>query len=879
MILPAGTRLGPYEVISSLGSGGMGDVYTARDTRLGRTVAIKVLSAALSASPDARERLKREARTLSQLSHPHICALYDVGEQRDIDFLVMEVLAGETLASRLAKGPLPFGQAVQLATGIASALDAAHRRGIVHRDLKPGNVMVTPTGAKLLDFGLAKPLAPLVQGSGADATVSFRREMTAEGTILGTIQYMSPEQIEGRPADARSDLFAFGATLFEMATGRRAFTGASPAAIASAIMATDPPAVSSLQPAAPAAFDRLVQGCLAKDPGQRWQSAHDAVLLLPSIADADSRGASPTPSRRSHAALRWAPWVIAAAAVALLIARGAWERPPDPAPPQPITFTIPPPPGSRFFTSVESVEMAVSPDGKQIAFVAVDTTGVRRAWLRPLAAADATPVPGTEGAASVFWSPDGKSLGFFAGDKLKRTDVSGTTPVVLCPTLSSVGYSGSWGRDGRILFASLSAGTGIMAVSSAGGTPVEERKTDPSRGEASLRFPHFLPDGRQYLYLARDRDAGGQLMLAAEGQPPRAIMRVLSNVQYVDPGYLVYVREGTLLAQRFDVATGSVSGDPIAIADPVNYFSSTANAHFSASRGGVVVYQSHTDVAHLAWFDRAGTETAIATMPPGGYLDLRMSADGREVLLPRAQPGNGTFDLWRLDLGRGVDMRLTSDPGNEIGALWVPGRRAIVYARGTPPNVVIRDESTESESTLTPRTEFQEAQDITPDGQWLAYTQRKSSGTFGLFVVRLAEGADRTPSDAYDSPFNHGTARFSPDGHSLAFSAADSGHAEIYVAPFPAAGRKERVSTNGGASPRWSRDGRELFYLSNGALMAAPMTAGRPAGAPVVVFTMPGAGLTDYDVAPDGRFLAIVPETFANQQPMTVIVNWPAKLR
>jgi Tol biopolymer transport system component len=864
-------------VISSLGSGGMGDVYTARDTRLGRTVAIKVLSAALSASPDARERLKREARTLSQLSHPHICALYDVGEQGDIDFLVMEVLAGETLASRLAKGPLPFGQAVQLATGIASALDAAHRRGIVHRDLKPGNVMLTPTGAKLLDFGLAKPLAPLAQGSGADATVSFRREMTAEGTILGTIQYMSPEQIEGRPADARSDLFAFGATLFEMATGRRAFTGASPAAIASAIMATDPPAVSSLQPAAPAAFDRLVKGCLAKDPDERWQSAHDAVLLLQSIAEPD-RHRAPAPSRWSHAAVRWAPWVMAAAAVALFIARGAWQRPPDPAPQRPITFTIAPPSG-RFFTFFENVEMAVSPDGTTVAMAASDTAGLRLLWLRPLAAADATPLPGTEGAVSAFWSPDGKSLGFFADDKLKRIDLPGTTPVVLCPTLSSIGYSGSWGADGRILFASLSAGSSIMAVSSAGGTPVEEQTADSSRPELRLRFPHFLPDGRQYLYLARDENVRGRLMLAVRGQTPREVMQVNSNVQYVDPGYLMFVRDGTLLAQRFDVTTGNVSGDPMAIADPVNYFSSTANAHFSASRGGVVAFQSHSDVAHLAWFDRAGTETVIATMPPGGYLDLRMSADGREVLLPRAQPGNGTFDLWRLDLRRGVDERMTSDPGNEISALWVPGRRAIVYARGTPPHMVVRDESTGAESPVTPGTDFQGAQDITPDGQWLAYTQRKNTGTFGLFVLRLAAAADRTPSDAYDSPFEHDTARFSPDGHSLAFSAADSGHAEIYVAPFPANGRKERVSTNGGTSPRWTRNGRELFYLSKGALMAAPMTAGRPAGAPVVVFKTPGAGLADYDVSADGRFIAIVPETFANQQPMTVIVNWPAKLR
>ena len=418
-----------------------------------------------------------------------------------------------------------------------------------------------------------------------------------------------------------------------------------------------------------------------------------------------------------------------------------------------------------------------------------------------------------------------------------------------------------------------------MAVSSAGGVPVEERKVDSSQGERQLQFPHFLPDGRHYLYLSRDKNFGGRLMLAADGQAPREVMQVLSNVQYVDPGYLMFVREGTLLAQRFDATTGLLSGDPIAIADPVNYFSSTANAHFSTSRGGVVAYQSHSDVAHLAWFDRAGTETAIATMPPGSYLDLRMSADGREVLLPRGQRGNGTYDLWRLDLRRGVDERLTSDPGNEIAGLWVPGRPAIVYARGTPPHMVIRDESTGAESPVTPGTDFQQALDITPDGQWLAYSQRKANGTFGLFVMSLAAGADRTPSAAYDSPFGHDTARFSPDGHWLAFDAADSGRREIYVAPFPATGRKERVSTSGGAGPRWSRDGRELFFISNGALMAVPMTAGRSAAAPVTVFKLAGTAWNDYDVSPDRRFLAIVPDTFANQQPMTVIVNWVAKLR
>ena len=367
-------------------------------------------------------------------------------------------------------------------------------------------------------------------------------------------------------------------------------------------------------------------------------------------------------------------------------------------------------------------------------------------------------------------------------------------------------------------------------------------------------------------------------MLAARGQTPREVMQVNSNVQYVNPGYLMFVRDGTLLAQRFDATTGRVSGDPVAIADPVNYFRSTAIAHFSASRGGVVAYQSHTDVAHLAWFDRAGTETVMTTMPPAGYLDLRMSADGREVLLPRLQPGIGTYDLWRLDVTRGVNQRMTSDPGNDIDALWVPGRPAIVYGRGTPPHMVIRDEPTGAESPVTPGTDFQGAQDITPDGQWLAYTQRGSNGTFGLFVLRLTEGADRTPSGAYDSPFEHGSARFSPDGHWLAFVAADSGQPEVYVAPFPATGRKEQRLD---ARRQWAAlepgRPRAVFHLEwrvDG--RADDGRALRRRAGPRVQTRAP---MGRYDVSPDRRFLAIVPDTFASQQPMTVIVNWLAKLQ
>jgi eukaryotic-like serine/threonine-protein kinase len=879
--LAPGTRLGPYEIVSPLGAGGMGEVYRARDTRLDREVAVKVIAAELSASSEQRQRFEREARTISQLSHPHICALFDVGEQDGRAFLVMELLQGETLADRLMKGPLSLEQTLRCGVEIADALDKAHRQGVVHRDLKPGNIMLTKSGVKLLDFGLAKALQPVASTAGTAIETTLSPNLTEAGMFVGTLQYMAPEQLSGVPADARSDIFAFGTVLFEIATGRRAFVGDSRIALASAILNEQAPAPSSVRAEIPRALDRLIRICLAKDPDERWQTAHDVRLQLAAIADDRSGSTMPAVAPHTSGNRRieiWLPWAFAG--VALLAAAAAWLRPRSvvPATSPSVRFLIPPPPGGAFVDSVETLSIALSPDGSQLAYIAADAKGARSVWLRPLVAAEGRPIAGTEGARAMIWSPDGRSIAFFAGDKLKRLDLPDSAPVTLSD-VPDVRTVGTWGA-GEILFAAVPGG--IYRVAASGGAPVVERAPDRAHGEAALVWPWFLPDGRRFLYLVRRPDGSGSVMVAEVGKPGREVLRAVSSTQYVDPGYLVFSRDGTLLAQRFDAATAQTSGEPFPIVEPVRYFLSTGAATFATSRNGVLVYQANPDRGRLVWLDRAGKEVGVVS-EGGSHTRVRISPDGRRVLFDRAQPRIGTANVWMVDVERGVEQRVTSDRLSQFGALWLPGVNAALFSGRVPPHIFRKDLTTGAETEVLQG--FNLAEDVSPDGRTLAFTQRTANGNFDIWT--LPTDTLRGPKPLLESASDEASVRFSRDGRYIAFASDELGRYEVFVMPYPLTGSKMRVSTGGGSLPRWSRDGRELFYISGDRhLMSVPIRTA-PAlevGAPQPLFAIvggtlwadpkPSNGWPDFDVSIDGRrFLANVSQP-ANEQPLTAVLNW-----
>ncbi len=565
MTLSAGQRLGPYEIVGPLGAGGMGEVWTARDTRLDRLVAVKVLPRALAIDPGRRARFEREARAIAALGHPNVCALFDVGRADGPDggtlYLVMERLDGETLASRLRRGRLSVPEAIQLGVHLADALAAAHRRGIVHRDLKPGNVMLTPAGAKLLDFGLASQDD---SGAGAAAggetatnpTMTFAPDRPA--VVAGTAPYLAPERLRGQSADARSDIFALGCVLFEAFAGRRAFAGATRDDIVGALLDPGPaPDLREASPAVPPALALLVGQCLAKDPDTRWQCADDVTRGLRLVEEGASRPGEPRGATGRWRTIGPGVLALAAAAVALTL---FLTRPSPPPSPRPIRFSLPPPPGHTFALELDdTLPLALSPDGSQIAFVARNSDQATRLWLRPLAATEARPLPGTDGAQSPFWSPDGRSLAFFAGGKLQRFDLPAGPALLLCDAPSGATPHGTWGRDGRILFASVQ-GEALYSASTAGGESVAAVRPDAPGGRVS--WPAFLPDGRHFLYLERAPDGRDRILLAGPDRPPRAVLSAASNVQYVDPGYLVFAREGTLLGQRFDLVSGRVAGEP-----------------------------------------------------------------------------------------------------------------------------------------------------------------------------------------------------------------------------------------------------------------------------------------------------------------------------
>ena len=878
MTLAPGSRLGPYEVVALLGAGGMGEVYRATDTRLKREVAIKVLPARFAGSAERRQRFEREARAAAALSHPRICAIHDVGSNEGIEYLVMELLDGESLADRLSRGPLPVDQVRRIGQEICSALDAAHGAGLVHRDLKPGNVMLTKSGAKLLDFGLAK-LRERLEKPGFSLVETWKGEetLTEAGAILGTIAYMAPEQLQGRPVDTRVDLFALGCVLFEMATGRRAFAGTTKASVIAAILSTDPPAVSSLSPGCPMVLDRLVRVCLAREPEARWQSAHDVGLQLGAIQE----DPAVVPLTVVSGPVRFLPWAVAALAVLAAATLGVhWLNGRSvPREGTGVRFWVPPPPGMSFSGSFEGRVFALSPDGRALAFIAAGADGTSRVFLRPLASLEPRPLAGTEGVNSIFWSPDSRSLGFFVGGKLKRLDpASGGAAVPVCDVRDAT-HAGSWGADGQIVF-SMAQGDTIYAASTGGGAARPILRADPTKKEGRLTWPSFLADGVRFLYLAHRTDNSKALMLFEPGRPPREIGPIASDARHLESGFLLFVREGTLLAQQFDPDTARLSGEPILVAPNLDYFLSSGSAGFSASRDGTIATHFGESSDRFVWLDRQG-RPGSSVVSPGRNMRMVLSPDGGRLLFDRTRPGVGTWDVWILDLARGGEERVTSAPETEIAGAWTPDGQGIFYSanRGRSPQLVRRDLETGRDEDVTPQSGFQQAQAVSPDGRTLAFLERSPtrSGRFEAWTVAL-DGTGRR-SALLPSTFRQSEIRFSPDGRFVALVSDETGRPEVYVTAFPPSGRKVRVSSDGASLMRWSRASGEILYVSADRKMVAVPVKTAPSlqiGKPAILFEVQGPRRwTGFDVTADGqRFLAIVPEVSGFEAPLSIVTGW-----
>jgi Tol biopolymer transport system component len=819
MTIAAGSRLGPYEIVSPVGAGGMGEVYRARDTRLERTVAVKVLPEHLSSSAEVRQRFEREAKTISQLSHPHICALYDVGNQDGVEYLVMEFLAGETLADRLLKGPLPAEQTLRYGIEIADALDKAHRQGIVHRDLKPGNVMLTKSGVKLLDFGLAKAVAPAGPASVLTSfpTMAGGANLTQEGTILGTFQYMAPEQLEGKEADVRSDIFALGAVLYEMATGKKAFSGASQASLIAAILEREPPAISTVQPMAPPALDRVVKTCLAKDPENRFQTAHDIKLQLQWIAEGGSQAGVPAPvaARRRTRERLWmsvaALLAVLTAALGFLLLRGLRE------PARVLRSSIAPPAGGAFWLDPATPgPPAVSPDGRRIAFSARSADGKTLLYVRSLDAVDAAALPGTDNAQYPFWSPDSRTIGFFTGGKLKAVEAEGGPPVTVCSTDEDA-KGGSWNRDGTIIFARGSAST-LSRVPAGGGEPVEITHFDAGRRDDSHRHPRFLPDGKHFLYLARSPNAAVQghaiVVASLNGGSEKVLLHSPADAEYAS-GHLIFLRERTLMARPFDPGRLAFTGDAFPLAENISVLSmAAATGVFSASQNGVLIYQTSLGPAtsKLVWLDRDGKPQGTLG-ESADFVEVSLSPDGKRAAATIRDAASGNRDVWIYDLARNLGTRFTFDPSNENSPLWSPDGDWLAYSSSRKGHEDIYRKavagSSEEELLVESKTD-KEPFAWSPDGRFLAYTGIEKDTKYDIFVLPL--DGDRKPQVFLQTPFAEYPAAFSPDGRWLVYGSDESGKLQLYVTSFPRPGRKWQVSREEGAYAYWSKDGKEILY-------------------------------------------------------------------
>ncbi|HEX9130047.1 MAG TPA: protein kinase [Gemmatimonadaceae bacterium] len=860
----AGSRLGPYEVISRIGAGGMGEVFRARDTRLERTVAIKILPAEFANNAQLKVRFEREAKAISQISHPHICTLHDVGNADGIEYLVLELLEGETLEDRIERGPLPIEDVLRFGNQIASALACAHRAGIVHRDLKPGNIMITRSGAKLLDFGLARSAGATV--SPTDATQ--HRPLTQEGTILGTYQYMSPEQLAGEDVDPRSDIFSLGAVLYEMLTGTRAFEGKSRTSIISAVLAASPRPASSVRPLTPPALDHVITKCLAKERDDRWESAADIASELEWIL---STGLGPAvgarrPPRRTIVVMTVA---VAATAIVAAIISAAYLKHRLQLAEQPVHSELltDEPVTPSLFGSI-----ALSPDGNLVLYLA-GPSGKPSIAIRNLAAGETKKLPGTEGAIFPFWSPDSQHVAFFANGKLKTIGVAGGSIQTLCD--AKQGRGGSWGREGIIVFAP-DIGSPLFRISEAGGSPVQA--THPGAAGETHRHPMFLPDGKRFLFSAR---VGGVDCLYEASLGSNAQKRIVENAS--NPafarGRLFFVRDGNLLSQPFDIGKIEVSGTPAPMADHVEYFKVRAVANFSVTETKMVYVRAEPSLSQIAAHDRNGRVDDIGA-GAADYRILDISPDDRTLAVAISEQFE-QGDVWLVQLQGGTKSRLSFTNAGALTAAFSPDGTRIAISSGFYGQAIavsIRSLVSNDEQKIIETKGACVVTGWSRDGRYLVVDTQDHKTGFDVQKIDIAAG---TMTPVVHGPDNEVAPSLSPNGKWLAYVSAESGAPEIYLTAFPSGEGKWQATQSGGNAPRWSRSGKQLLYVKDDRLMAVEFHEGvvpqfsSPTSLPVNIVSdrIFVNSYAPYAVTSDGRIITTQP-IHHTQPTIHLVTNW-----
>lgn len=879
MVAETGTKLGRYEIRSKIGEGGMGEVYRAFDPKINREVAIKILPQALSADKDRLTRFEQEAQAAGALNHPNILVIHHIDTHDGAPYIVSELLEGETLRERMGGSALPQRKAIEYAMQIAHGLAAAHEQGIVHRDLKPENLFITRDGRiKILDFGLAK-LTAAAGGSQSQTEVPTRRVNTDPGVVMGTIGYMSPEQLRGKPADHRSDIFSFGAILYEMLSGRRAFRGESTADTMSAILREDPPDLSATNKLINPALERVVCHCLEKNPEERFHSVRDLAFAIEALSGSTSVSSStvitdlPARRRKLPQVLPWAVagvFFLAAVTLSFLYFRRT------PADARPVRFLITMPE-----KATEISGPVISPDGRSLAFLAT-SDGKRFLYIRPLDSVATHRLNGTEGAQAPFWSPDSRYLGFFSDSKLKKVEVSGGPVQTLCDARQPAG--GTWSRDGLILFALESNGT--QRVSAAGGTPTQVLKLDEARNEVVQAYPGFLPDGRHFVYQSWNGRGEETTIYAAsiDGGERKPLMKNDSNVAYTAPGYLLFARNTTLMAQPFDAVNLQVSSEPFPVVEDVAFNLAAGYSNFSVSENGTLVFQNGgPSNRQLVWFDRTGRQLNLVG-PPGAYNDVVLSYDEKTVALQRDDGSNN--DLWLMDLVRGVPSRFTFSPGLEDDPVWSPDGSVIVFnserdgVRGLYRKV---SSGAGNEELLVRADVVTNGMHWSADGKFIVFESSLPKTGSDLWVVPLF--GDMKPYSLLATEFNETHGRFSPDGRWLAYVSNESGRNEVYVQSFPPSGGKWQISTTGGAQPQWRSDGKELFYITpDRRLMAVDV---RPQqkfemDAPKPLFQTQVARYeapNRYAVSRDGQRFLVNSAVEETSHIITVVLNWTVDLK